>query len=228
MWLFVSCKYNIVNDSFLKATLSIFAEIQSRIALEQKPASRHLETLGFRICDFAVRCSLCSFGVSSYIGRYGSFYLLYTLITQRLRGKQRQYLGQAVYISQPNQSWHWSIFVWIRAERIEFLQNVTKRMPDIMSAGERRDLSGWSPAREAYCPQHSCFSSVRNRRTLRQCLTTRYRVAWSLRVKRARFSHVIRRYVTRVAKAELQLLINRYDFLYSKFGWGSRLIVDQF
>jgi len=84
----------------------------------------------------------------------------------------------------------------IRAKRIEFLQIVTKRVPDITSAGERRDLSGWNLARVACCLQYSCFSSVRNRRTLRQCLTTRYRVAWSLRVKRARFSHVIRRYVT--------------------------------
>ena len=103
-----------------------------------------------------------------------------------------------------------------------------KNMPDITSAVERRDLSGWNPAREPCCLQYSCFSSFHNRRTLRQCLATRYRVAWSFRVKRARFSRVIRRDMTRVAKAELQLRINRYDFVYTKFGWGSRLIVGHF
>jgi len=101
-------------------------------------------------------------------------------------------------------------------------------MPDITSAGERRDLSGWNPAREACCLQCPCLSSFRNRITPRQCLTTRHRVARSFRVKQARFSRVIRSYVTRVAKAELQLRINRYDFVYSKFGWGSRLIVGLF
>jgi hypothetical protein len=39
---------------------------------------------------------------------------------------------------------------------------------------------------------------------------------------------VIRRYVTRVVEAELQLLINRYDFVYNKFGWGSLLIFGHF
>jgi len=54
---FVFCKYNTVNDSLLGVTISLFAEVQGQVALEQKPASRHLETLKFRICDFAVRCS---------------------------------------------------------------------------------------------------------------------------------------------------------------------------
>jgi len=34
--------------------------------------------------------------------------------------------------------------------------------------------------------------------------------------------------VTRVAEAELQQLINRYDFVYIKFGWGSLLIFGHF
>lgn len=149
---------------------------------------------------------------------------MYTLITQRLRGKQR--LSRAGRLHFPAKSKLTLKYFCLDSCLTNCipLACYEENMPDITSAGERRVLSGWDPAREACCLQYSCFSSVRNRRTL----TTRYWAAWSFRVKRARFSHVIRRYVTRVAKAELQLRINRYDFVYSKFGWGSRLIVGHF